>query len=191
MRIDKPWVLGRWIPAFAAMPRMLRSLADRPEKGSLGGHAFVYWRSVAMVRYRRSFEEPEGFARGRSEPRVAARCRFDRAVGSDGSVGAWHEACLVQPQPHESVYVNVPRFGLAEATDRVPATGAGRRPRCASEPRANLRALQARDENRGDRESVQEARANPYASRNILFRGCDECTLSSSEWRDNGQTEPQ
>lgn len=123
MRINKLWAFGRWVPAFTAMPKMLSSLRADPGKGFLGGHTFLYWRGIAMVQYWRSFEDLEGFARAESEPHIGAWRRFNTAVGSDGSVGVWHETYLVQPEQTESVYVNMPRFGLAAATEQVPAVG--------------------------------------------------------------------
>ncbi len=45
-------------------------------------------------------------------------------MGSDGSVGVWHETYLVAAQQYESVYVNMPEFGLGRAGRLEPATGA-------------------------------------------------------------------
>jgi hypothetical protein len=105
------------------MPKMLSSLKSDPMKGFLGGHTFLYWRGIAMVQYWNSFEDLEHFARTESEAHIGAWRRFNTAVGSDGSVGVWHETYLIQPKQQESVYVNMPSFGLAEATSHVPAVG--------------------------------------------------------------------
>lgn len=121
MRINKLWALGRWLPAFRAMPEMLSSLKSDPGKGFLGGRTFLYWRGIMMVQYWMSFEDLERFARAKSEPHIGAWRRYNKAVGSDGSVGVWHETYLVRPGEHESVFVNMPKFGLAEATQHVPA----------------------------------------------------------------------
>lgn len=74
-----------------------------------------------MVQYWKSFEDLERFARAESEPHIGAWRRFNKAIGSDGSVGVWHETYLVQAKQSESVYVNMPKFGLSEATKHVPA----------------------------------------------------------------------
>jgi hypothetical protein len=121
MRINRLWALGRWVPAFLAMSKMLSSLKADPAKGFLGGRTFVHWRGIMMVQYWRSFEDLEGFARAESEPHIGSWRKYNKAVGSDGTVGVWHETYLVRPSDHESVYVNMPEFGLAEATDHVPA----------------------------------------------------------------------
>jgi hypothetical protein len=45
------------------------------------------------------------------------------AIGTDGSVGIWHETHLVEPGKSECIYVNLPRFGLAAAATHVKAEG--------------------------------------------------------------------
>lgn len=49
--------------------------------------------------------------------------RFNREVGKDGSVGIFHETYMVAPGNYEAIYSNMPPFGLAKATERVPAVG--------------------------------------------------------------------
>jgi hypothetical protein len=62
------------------------------------GHAevFFYWRGPALVQYWRSFEDLERFARNPDDPHMPAWQRFNRSVGSDGSVGIFHETYLVE-----------------------------------------------------------------------------------------------
>jgi hypothetical protein len=36
MRINKPWKLHKWLPAFLAMPKMIQELQQRPESGFRG-----------------------------------------------------------------------------------------------------------------------------------------------------------
>jgi hypothetical protein len=48
---------------------------------------------------------------------------LNKAIGSDGSVGIWHETYLVGAGKYEAVYGNMPVFGLAAATNHVPAVG--------------------------------------------------------------------
>ena len=45
------------------------------------------------------------------------------AIGTSGDVGIWHETYLVGEGRHESVYVNMPPFGLGRAGQLVPAKG--------------------------------------------------------------------
>ena len=81
MRINKWLAFSKWIPTARAMVPMLHTLFQHPEKGFLGGQVFFYWRGIALVQYRRSFEELETFARNRQEPHLAAATRQVPAVG--------------------------------------------------------------------------------------------------------------
>ena len=81
------------------------------------------WPGIALVQYWRSFEDLERFARAKDEPHLSAWRRFNKAVGADGSVGIWHETFLVDAGRYEAVYGNMPVFGLAAATQHVPAVG--------------------------------------------------------------------
>ena len=123
MRINKFWAFSKWIPTARAMGPMLRTLFQHPEKGFLGARIFFYWRGIALVQYWRSFEDLEKFARNREDPHLSAWKRFNKAIGSDGSVGIWHETYLVDAGKYEAVYGNMPVFGLAAATRHVPAVG--------------------------------------------------------------------
>ena len=106
-----------------AMGPMLRELYTNPQKGFLGAETFVYWPGVALLQYWRSFEDLERFARNPDDPHLPAWQRFNRVVKSDGTVGIWHESYLVEPGHHETIYNNMPVFGLAKATDHVRAKG--------------------------------------------------------------------
>lgn len=123
MRINRLFAVRQWLPVFRAMGGMLALLAKHPEKGLLHAQPILYWRGLGLVQYWRSYEDLERFARHPSEPHLAAWRAFNRAVGSDGSVGIWHETYLVPPGQFEAVYGNMPRWGLAAATSQVPAVG--------------------------------------------------------------------
>ena len=69
-----------------------------------------------MIQYWRSTEDLERFARSPSETHLKAWQRFNKAVGKDGSVGIWHETYSVAAGGYETIYANMPRFGLAAAT---------------------------------------------------------------------------
>ena len=38
-------------------------------------------------------------------------------------MGIWHETYMVERARYEAIYSNMPVFGLAKATERVPAVG--------------------------------------------------------------------
>lgn len=123
MRVNNFFAWRKWLAAARAMGPMLRTLRAHPEKGFLGGQVFFTWRGVATVQYWRSFEDLETFARDRADPHLEAWRRFNRLVGTDGSVGIWHESYLIEARSYECVYNNMPLFGLAKATHHVPALG--------------------------------------------------------------------
>ena len=123
MRVNRFRSLRKWLPTAMAMGPMLRTLYRHPEKGFLGGQTFFAWRGVTMVQYWRSFEDLERFARNRDDPHFEAWRRFNRSVGSDGSVGIWHETYVIETGRYEAIYANMPLSGLAAATRHVPAAG--------------------------------------------------------------------
>lgn len=123
MRINKFLAFNKWLPVANAMGPMLQSLYANPELGLLGGEFFLYWRGIALLQYWRSFDDLERFARNPSEPHLSAWKRFNQAIGADGSVGIWHETYLVEPGKYEALYSNMPVFGLASASQHVPAVG--------------------------------------------------------------------
>lgn len=121
MRVNRILRFNQWVPTAQAMGPMLQTLYAHPEKGFLGGQVFTYWRGIALIQYWRSFEDLEKFARMPSEPHLKAWQRFNKAVGTNGSVGIWHETYEVQANKYETVYNNMPVFGLAKATSHLPA----------------------------------------------------------------------
>jgi hypothetical protein len=123
MRINKWWRFDKWMPVASAMGPMLQTLFTNPEKGFL--HAEFFWNlnGPVLIQYWRSFEDLERFARQPSDPHLGAWKKFNQAVGAEGSVGIWHETYTVNPDQFESVYGNMPRFGLAAALEHVEAVG--------------------------------------------------------------------
>ena len=120
MRINRPLALHKWLPTAMAMGPMLSSLQKDPDSGFLGGEGFLYSGGVGLVQYWRSTEDLERFARSPQEPHLKAWKRFNKAVGKDGSVGIWHETYQVAAGAYETIYANMPRFGLAAATAHAP-----------------------------------------------------------------------
>ena len=123
MRINRPLEIRKWLRTALAMPSMLRELQRNPQKGLLGAEQFFYWPGSCLVQYWRSFEDLEKFARNPDDPHLPAWRRFNSLVGSDGTVGIFHETYIVERGNYEAVYGNMPVFGLAKATEHVPAVG--------------------------------------------------------------------
>ena len=123
MRVNKFFAFRKWIATAMAMGPMIRTLYEHPEKGFLGAQTFLYGRGTVTVQYWRSFEDLEKFARDKDDPHLEAWRKFNKTIGSDGSVGIFHETFLVDAGKYEALYGNMPVFGLASATKHVPATG--------------------------------------------------------------------
>ncbi len=123
MRINKFYRLDKWLPVAMAMPPMIKTLQEHPQKGLLSIENFLYWRGAAIVQYWRTFEDLERFASDPGDPHRGSWQRFNKAVGTDGTVGIWHETYKVEAGSYECVYGNMPVFGLASATTHVPAVG--------------------------------------------------------------------
>lgn len=122
MRINKPLLIHKWWPAAQAMPRMLKELSRQPELGFI--HAEMWFsRTIILVQYWRSMEQLLAYAKSKDAQHLPAWRSFNQAVGTDGSVGIWHETYQVSAGNYESVYVNMPRFGLGRAGVLQPASG--------------------------------------------------------------------
>ncbi len=120
MRVNRLRAVRKWVGTFMVMPALLKELTQHPEKGLLGMEYFVYWRGIALVQYWRSFEHLEKFARNREDPHAAAWQRFMKNVGGDGTVGIFHETYVVPAASRETVYAQMPPYGLGRATGVVP-----------------------------------------------------------------------
>ena len=122
MRINKPLLIHKWWPVAQAMPRMLKELGRQPELGLI--HAEMWFsRTIVLVQYWRSMEQLLAYAKSKDAQHLPAWRSFNQAVGIDGSVGIWHETYKVSAGNYESVYVNMPRFGLGRAGVLQPASG--------------------------------------------------------------------
>jgi hypothetical protein len=84
---------------------------------------FLYWRGVAVLQYWRSFEHLHAYAHARDANHLPAWAEFNRRIAGDGSVGIWHETYTVARCQFETIYANMPRFGLARAVNHIGVTG--------------------------------------------------------------------
>jgi hypothetical protein len=125
MRINRLWKFWKWLPVALAMGPMMAELMAHPEKGLLGNELFVSGRTVLQVQYWRSFDDLEGFARNPDDPHLPAWRAFNQRVGTSGDVGVYHETYVVPARASETVYVNMPPFGLGKATGPVDVVGRG------------------------------------------------------------------
>jgi hypothetical protein len=123
MRVNRLLALRSWTRVAAAMPPMIAELRRNPALGLLHAEFFFYWRGVGVIQYWRSFDLLHAYAHARDAAHLPAWAEFNRRIGGNGSVGIWHETYTVAPGQYEAIYANMPRFGLARATEHVSATG--------------------------------------------------------------------
>ena len=122
MRINNPLKVHKWLPVATAMTRMIKELYRHTELGFI--HSEMWFsRTIILVQYWRSMEQLLAYAKHKEAQHLPAWRAFNQAVGTDGSVGIWHETYAVSPSSYENVYVNMPLFGLAKAGSVQPATG--------------------------------------------------------------------
>ncbi len=123
MRINKFLSFSNWVPVAKAMPAMLRELYANKQLGFLHVETSIAWRTITTIQYWRSFEHLHAYAHARDAAHLPAWAAFNRSIGSDGTVGIWHETYQVAANRYECVYANMPRYGLAVAAEHVPAVG--------------------------------------------------------------------
>ena len=113
MRVNRWWKFGQWFRTALAMPRMLRELGEHRELGFLGGQSW-FGRTTILVSYWKSADHLFAYAKQRNAEHLPAWRSFNKLIGTNGDVGIWHETYIVQPGAHESIYVNMPEFGLGK-----------------------------------------------------------------------------
>lgn len=132
--VNRPWKLGSWLPTFKAMGPMIAELSRRPELGMLHSRSHFGWPATMLVQYWRSGDHLEDFTKSRDQIHLPAWQRFNQSVGTNGDVGIWHETYLIEPGKYESVYANMPAYGLGAAGVLQDAVG----PRARAEGRRRI-----------------------------------------------------
>ncbi|MDH5326388.1 MAG: DUF4188 domain-containing protein [Gammaproteobacteria bacterium] len=114
IRINKIWMLHKWIPVVRSFKRMLSELQEHPEWGLLH---FDYWSGNprVSVQYWRSYDDLLGYARDKGARHFPAWFNFNNEISGSGAVGLWHETFVVQEGSFEAVYKNVPALGMGKA----------------------------------------------------------------------------
>ena len=122
MRINSLWKIHKWLPVIVAMTKMLNELYAKPETGFLSQESW-FGRTTIMVQYWRSFDQLEAYAKNKDANHLPAWVNYNKKITANGDVGIWHETYLSSKGNYESVYNNMPIFGLAKTGNHVPATG--------------------------------------------------------------------
>ena len=103
---------------------MIRELSRNPDSGFLGTeYALCSPRQILLVQYWRDFDSLESYARSRDQQHWPAWTAFNRSIGDDGTVGIYHDTYAIEEGAHETLYANMPPFGLGRFTGTVAATG--------------------------------------------------------------------
>ncbi|THA28726.1 DUF4188 domain-containing protein [Streptomyces sp. A1277] len=128
MRINHFRGVHHWLPVMLAMVRMLRELRAERSRGLLG-HVLLTGspRTYYVVQYWESKERLYAYASAPDMFHRKAWAMLNRKEKkSRQHVGLWHETYIVPEGGYESVYADMPAFGLAAATGSLPIEGRGR-----------------------------------------------------------------
>ena len=123
MRINRFWKFTKWVPAFLAMPRMLKELSMRgaEETGFLGYTTLGFGN---IVQYWRSFDHLHAYANSKEGEHFPAWAAYNkRMINCRDAVGVWHESYAVKAGNYETLYMAMPPFGLGKASSTIPANG--------------------------------------------------------------------
>jgi len=112
MRINRLWKVWRWLPVFLDMAPMLREQAADPSIGMLSTRFMFGLRNIGVLQHWRSTGDLHAYAHRAGRSHVAAWQRFNVRIGTSGDVGIWHETYAVPASAMESVFVNMPAYGL-------------------------------------------------------------------------------
>ncbi|MET9362923.1 DUF4188 domain-containing protein [Streptomyces sp. NPDC006632] len=131
MRVNHFWAVHQWIPVALAMLRMLRELSADRSHGHLG-HVLLTAspRTYYVVQYWESKEKLYAYAHSPAmfhHRAWAILNRKERKGAMRGHVGLWHETYIAPEGSYESIYADMPPFGLAAATGVLPIESRGRR----------------------------------------------------------------
>jgi len=120
MRINKWWMIHKWLPVALGMLAMVKELKSKPELGLLG----IIFSAKVSVQYWQSFKYLEAYGRSKEHAHLPAWTAFNKAIkNSNHAVGIWHETYLIKAGHYESLYNAMPEFGLGAAAKLVPASG--------------------------------------------------------------------
>lgn len=125
MRINKLHRIDKWLPVARAMKPMIAELTAKPDSGFLGSERM--WcgpRCLVFLQYWRDFSCLEAYARDRNQSHWPAWAAFYRKSNKGEAVGIFHETYCVTKGSYETVYGNMPPFGLGKVAGLIPAPGA-------------------------------------------------------------------
>ena len=121
MRVNKRLAIHKWLPVFNAMPGMIKELyMNKEELGFLSMESYFGLRTTTMIQYWRSTEDLLAYAK--NEKHLTAWKNFNQKVGNNDAVGIYHETFQISKGNYESIYANMPHYGLGKALNHIPIT---------------------------------------------------------------------
>ncbi|WP_409296320.1 DUF4188 domain-containing protein [Peribacillus sp. SCS-26] len=121
MRVNKPWAVHQWLPVFNAMPGMIRELyTNKDSLGFLSMESYFGLRTTCMIQYWRTAEDLLSYAK--NERHLTAWKNFNKKAGRNDAVGIYHETYQIKAGSYESIYANMPGYGLGKAMEHVPVS---------------------------------------------------------------------
>ncbi|MEU0602579.1 DUF4188 domain-containing protein [Streptomyces sp. NPDC006393] len=129
MRINRFAAVRSWWPVARAMGPMIAELTRDEDSGLLGCTSLLGGpREFYLVQYWESKEKLLAYAVAPDHRHHPAWAAFNRRLREGkGKVGFWHETYVVPAGSHESIYMNMPEYGLGRATGVVPVGRRGNR----------------------------------------------------------------
>jgi hypothetical protein len=129
MRLNSFAAVRSWLPVARAIGPMLAELSRDEGSGLLGFKILLGGvREAYLVQYWESKEKLLEYASAQDKNHRPAWAAFNRRVREGkGKVGIWHETYVVPAGAHETIYLNMPAYGLAKATGVVPVGRRGER----------------------------------------------------------------
>jgi hypothetical protein len=129
MRINSFAAPRSWLPVARAMGPMLAELSRERGSGLLHFQFLLgFPRELYLVQYWESQEKLLAYASAPDKEHRPAWAAFNRRLREGrGRVGFWHETYVVPAGSHESIYMNMPAYGLGKATGVVPVGRRGER----------------------------------------------------------------
>ena len=121
MRINRLRKVRSWAPVILAMPRMLVQLSRQPDSPLLDVRTWISGRDIMTVQYWRSAEELGRYARDADSIHAQEWRRFNQRIAATSDVGIWHETYAMSGEQVETLYGNMPAFGMARAHGMVSA----------------------------------------------------------------------
>jgi len=121
MRINRRLAIHKWLPVFLAMPGMIKELyTNRDTLGFQSAENYFGLRTTAMIQYWDSLDDLLAYAKDGKH--MKAWKKFNRLTKDNSAVGIYHETYIITQGQYESVYVNMPAYGLGKAAELAPIT---------------------------------------------------------------------